>query len=221
MTETDRMTKGEREDMQRLVRQREKVQKSAAKTRSTELLSDFENQMAAEYGFDDDGVWAAAKKAAAIEVQKAQLRVEDRCRELGIPKQFAPSLSLLWSHRGYDNALEKRRNELRRVAQAQIGSLEQQAITKIEQASVEAQTAIAIAGLTSDAAKAFITSLPTIDSLMPALSYNELAGETNPPIVEQLLTPNALRQRRYRERQQALRDANVTPAIADLKEDAS
>ena len=38
----DRMNKSEREDLQRLIRQREKVQKSAAKLRSTELLADFE-----------------------------------------------------------------------------------------------------------------------------------------------------------------------------------
>ena len=35
------MTKGEREEFQRLVRQREKVLKSAAKQRSSELLADF------------------------------------------------------------------------------------------------------------------------------------------------------------------------------------
>ena len=40
------MTKSS-EDLQRLIRQREKVQKSAAKLRSAELLADFENQMAA------------------------------------------------------------------------------------------------------------------------------------------------------------------------------
>jgi hypothetical protein len=45
---------------------------------------------------------------------------------------------------------------------------------------------------------------------MPALSYQELAGDAEPPVVEQLLTPNALRQRRYRERQKALRDGSVT-----------
>jgi hypothetical protein len=33
------MTKGEREDLQRLVRQREKVQKSAAKQRSADATS--------------------------------------------------------------------------------------------------------------------------------------------------------------------------------------
>jgi hypothetical protein len=51
------MTKGEREDLQRLVRQREKVLKSAAKQRSADLLADFENQMGQEYSFDQDEVW--------------------------------------------------------------------------------------------------------------------------------------------------------------------
>ncbi|MFO1128374.1 MAG: hypothetical protein U1E66_08115 [Rhodospirillales bacterium] len=207
------ITKGEREDLQRLIRQREKVMKSAAKQRSTELLADFESQIAAEYQFDDDVVWAQAAKAAEAEVVKAQERVALRCQELGIPKQFAPSLGLSWRHRGYGNALTKRRDELRLVAKAQIASLEQAAIVKIEQASVEAQTEIAVAGLTSEAARAFVASLPTVESLMPALSYHQLAGDADPPIVEQLLTPNALRQRRYRERHRALRDADVTPSL--------
>ena len=82
MTAPDnKMTKGEREDLQRLVRQREKVQKSAAKARSTELLADFESQIAAEYRFDDDAVWASAAKAAEQEVAKAQERVASRYRE--------------------------------------------------------------------------------------------------------------------------------------------
>jgi len=54
------MTKSEREDLQRLLRQREKVMKSAAKQHSTELLADFENQMGQEYAFDQDEVWAQA-----------------------------------------------------------------------------------------------------------------------------------------------------------------
>jgi hypothetical protein len=208
------MTKSEREDLQRLIRQREKVQKSAAKQRSAELLADFENQMAAQYAFDDDAVWAEAANEAEREVAKAQQRIAQRCRELGIPKDFAPNLQLNWHHRGYGNSVKARREELRRVAQAQIESLERQAIVKIEQASVEAQTELALAGLTSEAARAFVERLPTIESLMPALSYEDLAGDTDPPVVEQLITPNALRQRRWRERQKALRDGTVTPTPA-------
>jgi hypothetical protein len=197
------MTKSEREDLQRLVRQREKVQISAAKQRSAELLADFENQMASQFSFDDDTVWKQAYEAAEREVAKAQERIATRCQEMGIPRRFAPSLSLYWHHRGYDNTLEKRRKELRGVATAQVEALERQATVEIQKASVEAQTEIALAGLTSEAARAFVAKLPTVESLMPALSYQELAGDTDPPIVEQLLSPNALRQRRYRERQRA------------------
>lgn len=212
MTE-ERMTKGEREDLQRLIKQREKVLKSAAKMRSTELLADFESQMAAEYRFDDDVVWAAAAKAAGKEVKKAQEQIEARCKELGIPKQFAPNLTIGWRHRGYENSVKERRQEMRKVAMTQIEVLEQQAFLSIEQASVEAQTQIAVAGLTSEAAQQFAASLPSVESLMPKLSYAELSGESDPPLVEQILTPNALRQRRYRERQTALRNAHVTAAI--------
>ena len=41
---------------------------------------------------------------------------------------------------------------------------------------------------------------------MPGLSFAEVASEAEPPATEQLITPNALRQRRYRERQTALRN---------------
>ncbi len=132
------MTKSEREDLQRLIHQREKAMKSAAKLRSTELLADFENQLASEFRFDDDAVWAEAAKTAQAE--------------------------------------------------------------------------IATAGLESDAARAFVAKLPTVESLMPTLSYEEIAGEADPPVIEQLVSPNALRQRRFRKKREALRNAQtVTP----------
>ncbi len=115
---------------------------------------------------------------------------------------------------GADAFVKERRAELRRAGQARIAALEQAAIVKIELASVEAQTKLATTGLTSEAARAFIAELPTVESLMPALSLEEIAGEAEPPIVEQLVSPNALRQRRHRERQRALRNVPVTsPAL--------
>jgi hypothetical protein len=211
---TAAITKAEREDLQRLVRQREKVLKSAAKQRSAELLADFENQMGQQYSFDQDEVWAQAKKIADAEIAKAQKTVTARCRELGIPDRFAPSLSLYCYSRGYDNAVESRRKELRRMAQTQVAAIEQKAIVEIELSCLKAQEQIAIAGITSEAAQQFIKHLPGIDALMPCLSFAEIAGETDPPIAEQLVAPNVLRQRRYRERQRALRgDVTVTPTL--------
>jgi hypothetical protein len=208
------MTKGERDDLRRLIVRREKALKSAAKQRSAELLADFDSQLAAEYRFDDDAVWEAATKLAEAEVAKAQERVAARCAELGIPRKFAPSLKLFWSGRGYDNSVKQRREELRRVAYSRIEAIERAAVVQIDLLSVTAETEIAKAGLNSEAALAFIGTMPSVESLMPALSYSEIAGEADPPVVEQLITPNALRQRRFREKQKALHNADVTAGNA-------
>ncbi len=207
---TATMTKDEREDLQRLVRQREKVMKSAAKQRSAELLADFDNQLGAEYSFDDDEVWAEAQKLAEAAVARANADIARRWAELRIPRDFAPGLNLTWRHRGYGNLVKERREELRRMAITRIAAIEAEAIVKIEVASVEAQTALALAGLTSEAAREFLAKLPSVESLMPALSFRELVGEADPPIAEQLISPNALRQRRHREKRKALRNAAVT-----------
>jgi hypothetical protein len=218
---TPAMTKDGRKDLQRLDSQREKVEKSAAKQRSAELLADFENQMASEFSFDDDAVWAEATREAEIEIEKAKQKIAVRFRQLGIPARFAPDINMYWRSRGYDNAVEAHRNELRQVAKTRIEAIERAAITQIEISSLDAQTELAVAGLTSEAAHRFIKALPSIEDLMPALSYAEIAGETDPPIVEQLVTPNALRQRRYRDRQKALRNGEVSDRGEDATETLS
>jgi hypothetical protein len=207
---TAAMNKGEREDLQRLVRQREKVMKSAAKQRSSELLADFENQMGQEYSFDQDEIWAQAAVAAQHLVKQCQDQVAARCRELGIPERFAPGLTTEWHHRGYGNALEERRRELRRMAETRISAIEQKAITEIEVSSLKAQEALAVAGLSSSAAKTFIENLPTIETLMPALSFEAVAGPGEVPVTEKLVSQAALRQRRHRARLRDQRDTAVT-----------
>jgi hypothetical protein len=209
------MTRCEREDLQRLIRQREKVLKSAAKQRSDELIADFENQMGQEFSFDQDEVWTEAAKIADAAVAKAQEQIRARCRVIGIPDRFAPSLGLSWRNRGYDNLIENRRKELRKMARTAIEAQEQKAIVGIELSCLEAQEKIAVAGLTSDAARGFIEALPSITDLMPRLSFAEVASESQPPVAERLLSSNALRQQRHRERQKALRgsDSNVTEPL--------
>jgi len=217
---TTTMTKDERENLQRLVRQREKVLKSAAKQRSAELIADFENQMGQQYSFDQDEVWEQAIKATEAVIAEAQRKVHMRCRELKIPDRFAPKLEVSWYGRG-ENALECRRKELRRMAQTQVEAIEQKAVVEIELSCLKAQEQLALAGLTSDAARLFVERLPSVETLMPKLSFTEIAGEAEPPVAEQLISSNALRQRRFRERlkrndnaQQALRDAtSVTDEI--------
>ncbi len=66
------MTKGERDDLLRLVKKREAVLKKAAQQRSAQLLSDFEAQSATIYSFDDDAVWRQAYSEAEAAIAVAQ-----------------------------------------------------------------------------------------------------------------------------------------------------
>jgi hypothetical protein len=205
------MTKGERAELQQLLRQRERVLRASAKQRSAELLADFENHLGQIYRFDQDAVWKKAYAAAEAEVEKAKRHIEAQCAKLGIPPQFAPNLGVHWYGRG-QNSTKERRAELRKMAETRIAAIEQAAMVEIGKITVEAQTAVAVSGLTSDAARAFCDKLPPIEKLMPQLTYEEVAGEAEPAIVEQLLSPNAMRQKRWRER-------NKRPAVTSRNGD--
>jgi hypothetical protein len=169
------MSKGEREDLQRLIRRREQVLKSAAGQRSAELLADFEQQLASMYSYDQDEVWSQAYRAAREAAQEAVGTIAARCEELGIPPQFAPSLELYWAGRG-QNAVQSRRNELIRVAKSRIAAIEKKACVMIEIQSVELQSQVIANGLTSDAARAFLDNMPAVETLMPPLEVAKVEG---------------------------------------------
>ena len=170
-----------------------------------------------EYRFDDDRVWSEATKIADAAVAKAQEQIRARCREIGIPDRFAPSISLAWHHRGYGNSLKERREELRKMAQTAVEAQEQKAKTQIELSCLDAQTKLAVSGLTSEAALGFVEALPSVEERMPRLSFAEVAGESQPPVAERLLSSNALRQQRFRERRAAALQSVTEPLqVADV-----
>jgi len=169
------MTKGERDDLARLIRKREQAMKSAASQRAAELLADFEQQISTIHDFDRDEVWKAARASAAEALEIARADIARRCEALGIPKEFAPGLSMYWHGRG-ENAMPERRAELRRAAKRRIEAMEASARTAIELHSVEAQTQLVAGSLTSDAAREFMAKMPAVDSLMPKLEATSIAG---------------------------------------------
>jgi hypothetical protein len=169
----DHLTRREQEDLLKLVRQRERVAKSAAAARSAELIADFEAQLDRRYAFDEDQTWHAATAAAQTVVAEAQQRIASRCRELGIPADFAPRLSIGWSGQGR-NSVRAERTDMRRLAARRVEQIEASAKLAIEQASVAAQERLWVDGLTSDAAREFLTCLPTAETLMPLLEMEKI-----------------------------------------------
>ena len=95
--------------------------------------------------------------------------IEERCKALGIPREFAPGLSVGWHGRG-ENAVSQRLAELRRAAKSRITAIEAQAITRIEQMSMEAQSELLSHGLDTDAAVKFLADAKAeMATLMPSL----------------------------------------------------
>ena len=133
------MTRRERDDLAKLIRQRAKVEKAGLTQRRAEMMAEFERQISAIYHWDDDAVWAEANAAAEKAVKDARAVIAERCRNLGIPQEFAPTIGFAWYGRG-ENAVGQRRTELRRSAKARVDAMEAAAKTEIERASVDAQT---------------------------------------------------------------------------------
>lgn len=163
-----KMTKAERDDLVRLIKQREKLSKSAAEQRSAMMLADFERKMTAIHSFDKNEVWNAAMQAGIEQAAKVNDAIAAEADKLGIPAEFRPSVHWHWQSRG-ENAYHERRAELRKVAQAEILAMERTARVQIEARSIEAQTEIIANGLDSEAAIAFLEKLPPIESMMPSL----------------------------------------------------
>jgi len=169
---TATITRHEREALAKLIRQRERLAKTAASERSAVLMADFEQQADRIYAYDEDNVWRQAVLAAKEEVAKASVQISKRCSELGIPQPFAPTLSVVWHQQRASVGME--RAKMRQVAKRRIEQIEATARTSIERASVAAQEALLTGGLTTDAAKLFAEALPSVEELMPKLQMADL-----------------------------------------------
>ena len=156
-----------------IIRDRTKVLRAHAEEQAAACLADFESKMATVYTFDQDAVWKKATDAAQRVVSESQMLIAKRCKELGIPASFAPSISASWQGRG-ENMLAARRSELRRVAKASIDAMTKAAITKIEKQALDLRTQVVGMGLLSPDAKLFLESLAPVEESMRALDFGEI-----------------------------------------------
>ena len=149
------LSRNETHDLGMIIKDRAKVLRAHAEEQAAACLADFEKKLSSVYSWDDDETWRRAAEDAQAAAEAAQEIIADRCKELGIPKTFAPSISVLWQGRG-ENALRQRQVELRRVAKTSIEAMTRAAITKIEKQSLELRTQVVAMGLLSAEAKMFL-----------------------------------------------------------------
>jgi hypothetical protein len=171
------MTKGEREELKRLARERARVAKHDAQSRTADLKAMFEHQLADAYSFNSEENWSSAVQIAREECASAQERIEERCKDLGIPLAMHPLIQFDWQSRGPDAVAGQQQN-LRRAAHQRIAAQERAAIAEIDRAALEIQTQLVRAGLTSDTAIEFLLAMPSVNDLMPPVNMDEL-GKPN------------------------------------------
>lgn len=156
-----------------VVKRREQLLKSMANERASQMMNEFEVQCSSIYNFDDDAIWKKAMKSAEKVVSKANNEIISRCKEMGIPKGFEPSITIDWSNRGQNEAAS-RRNELRRIARTKVDALKREACSKIERMCLQTETDIISNGLSSPESKALLNGMPDICSMMPSIKANEI-----------------------------------------------
>jgi hypothetical protein len=167
MTDLTPMTKGERDELMKLLRRHEKLATGDVDRVAAERLADFEQQMASIYAPTDDERWAELHAQAASVVREADDALAERCRELGIPERFRPELGMHWYGRG-ENGSAARRAELRTVAKTRIDAMAKAAKVEVERQSIAVQTRLVATGLTGDEARTFLASMPTAETLVGA-----------------------------------------------------
>jgi hypothetical protein len=166
------LTRSERAELAQAVRLRCRAARAGLDARKAQLLAEVDEQLAAEYQFDD-AAWEEITRAAKEAVQEADRKVAKICHEVGIPAQFRPELTLEWWKRGANLAAD-RRAELRQVASSKADAMVKAARVVIDTEEARLREDLIARGLTSEEGRAFLANLPVIEVLMPPLDVKQL-----------------------------------------------
>ena len=168
-----KLSRQESHDLSMIIKDRTKVLKAHAEEQARACLADFERHISKIHEFDKDEVWNQATQDAMTHVKAAQEKIEKQCSKLGIPKELAPRLELSWNGRGQMKA-SSRRDELRRVARAEVEAMKAKALTGIEKQSLDLRTQVVAMGLLTPDAKMFLESLAPVEDAMQAIDFGAI-----------------------------------------------
>lgn len=173
-----KLSSKEAHDLGQIIKDRAKVLKSHAEEQAAACLADFERKVSATFQFDSDDVWKKATEEAMAVIAKSNEEIAKRCKKLGIPKEFAPGLSIAWSARG-QNGIASRRTELRRVALSEIEAMKKAAFTKIDRQSLDLRTQVISMGVLSADGKMFLESLAPVEDAMTGIDFAQIEAKMN------------------------------------------
>jgi hypothetical protein len=167
VSELEPITKTERTELGNVVRRNFRVAKAGIDEQKARVLADFEAAMAKQW----DPVELACKELyedAQTAVERINKRIAEQFAELGLPKEWSPRAAMWWNSRG-ENTIPGRRAELRKQAQTRAEAEARSAKLELDRREAEILLGLASTALTSSAAQAFLSRIPSLEALMPAI----------------------------------------------------
>ncbi len=164
------MSKGERDELRRLVRQRTKVLREEVKARTAELAADVEQKLMARF-YDRDQKRLQAEREIQAIVDEANDKVAEALGKVdsqltGVGRSMIPPGRIFWD--------QTDRFALRAAAMKDIEARAQAAILSLSRQEVDLLESLARGALESDEAMAFLAGLPSVGELVPAARMDEL-----------------------------------------------
>lgn len=157
------MTKGEREELRRIVKQQFKVLDAEISVRRAEYEAEVDALLAARFADRDLARREVEDRIAAI-CAKANEELRQAFDEKGFDITGVPHLEwvpprIRWGDDG--------RSEKRRAAFAEIGSRIAAARLTLQRQEADTLRSLAIGALESEAAREFLAAIPTVGELVP------------------------------------------------------
>ena len=168
-----KLSRQEAHDIGMIIRDRAKVLRTHAEEQAAAYRLEAEEQIAELFQWADNDIFRKASEIGGEVISGATELIAKKCEALGIPTEFAPGLALDWTNRGA-NAINKRKEELRRAARLKIDAMLKASITQIDQEALEHRTKVVQNSALSAEAAAFIDSFKPIEEKMKQLSIDEI-----------------------------------------------
>lgn len=169
------ITKGERDELRRIVRGDFKALKAEIGVRQAELVAEIEKRVAQRFIGHEETIQKAHSKIAAI-VEQAN----DQMNEVALECQRDCEGYIVQLEPFYPPKLRfvrEKRDEMRRAMLADLEARVAHATARMQRQEVDLLKKLSSGALESDEAKAFLTEIPTVAELVPASRLAELEAQ--------------------------------------------
>ena len=172
---TDRISKGERDELRRIVRGDFKALRSEVDVREAELRAEIEKRVAQRFIGHEETIHKAREKVQAIideanaKMGEAALECQRDCEGYVVHLEplFPPQLRFV----------REKRDEMRRAMLADLEARVAQAKARMQRQEVDLLKKLSSGALESDEAKAFLREIPTVAELVPESRLLELEAQ--------------------------------------------